>query len=503
MRNGGIPAGTLGGMVWNPLRSGRRSMTGAGPLIVLTLAIAACSGPVIVDDPLTELRRVPNSPRRQIAAMEQLDQTEAETSKTYVEALEGVIWRPEYTVEVREQALERLERIDPEGLQRTIRQRLPQMTAPRWLERLCQIIADRGWVDLSPALVSSWARPDPLVREETDRPEYKALAVLWGPDRVVDVVFELMLEADEPWQQGFRTRCWNLIHRLGQRERLAELVESADVAAGDAMFIDLRAAASELGLLPWNREEILWIRKLREPQRAEFWSQAVVAVGELPPSRRAELEVRDLAVVVSAWLHDPELLTLPETALYERLQGYLRDQKHYIASRRVDGPAVRSSQSLGEVRQELRWNDLAAMLLAVQTLEVPEVQAHLLRYAERDRLDKTTEYGGIIDLDEKGRYQILEFPPRMRQHDQKFIAPQAMFDAGYTALFHFHLHVQRQRNQDYAGPGLGDENYADNTRANCLVFTSVGEGRLNVDYYRHGGVVVDLGVAESVPRSPG
>ncbi len=46
----------------------------------------------------------------------------------------------------------------------------------------------------------------------------------------------------------------------------------------------------------------------------------------------------------------------------------------------------------------------------------------------------------------------------------------------------------------WAGPGPGDRNYANATRANCLVFTSVREDTLNVDFYRHGGVVVDLGV---------
>ena len=94
----------------------------------------------------------------------------------------------------------------------------------------------------------------------------------------------------------------------------------------------------------------------------------------------------------------------------------------------------------------------------------------------------------------RGRFQILEFPPRVRVHDQIFHAPQAMLDAGYTGLFHFHLHVQRPRNLDFTGPGPGDRNYANATRANCLVFTSVREDTLNVDFYRHGGVVVDLGV---------
>ena len=68
-----------------------------------------------------------------------------------------------------------------------------------------------------------------------------------------------------------------------------------------------------------------------------------------------------------------------------------------------------------------------------------------------------------------------------------------MLDAAYTSLFHFHLHVQRYRNADYAGPGFGDVNYADNTRANCLVFTFVSKDAMNVDYYRHGRVLVDLG----------
>ena len=69
-----------------------------------------------------------------------------------------------------------------------------------------------------------------------------------------------------------------------------------------------------------------------------------------------------------------------------------------------------------------------------------------------------------------------------------------MLDAGYTGLFHFHNHAQKHRNGMHAGPGGGDMAYADNTRANCLVLTFVDEQTLNVDYYRHDDVLVDLGV---------
>ena len=114
---------------------------------------------------------------------------------------------------------------------------------------------------------------------------------------------------------------------------------------------------------------------------------------------------------------------------------------------------------------------IAAMLMVMRSMRVPEVVAHLFDYAERDRIDETTEYGGVIDLDERNRFEIHEFPPRIRTHDRQFNASQEMFDAGYTAVFHFHFHAQEHRNAAHAGPGLGDDRYADATRANCLVFT--------------------------------
>ncbi len=426
--------------------------------------------------------------------MIQLDEQPPDDS-AYEDALLEIIWRPGYTIDIREAAFARLEQRDPEELKRTIRQRLPQMNAWQWNERLCEIIADRGWIELSPALVSSWARPLPGV-EDSDRPEYKALVQLQGEDRVIDVILAEMIESNAAWQQGFRTRCWNLLYRLGQRERLVALLSSADIPPDDGMLLDLQAAALEMGIVPHNREEILWIREIRRPERAEFWSQAVVAVSTLSPAQKLDLELRDLPILVSATIHDPALLERTEAQLYGNLEQQLKGERHFGTA----DSGNRAPPRLQQAADRLTWSDLLAMTIALQALSVPEVRAHLFDYAERDRADTSTEYGGIIDLDGQGRFEVLEFPPRIRHHDQKFIASQEMFDAGYTALFHFHFHVQRPDNRDYAGPGLGDETYATNVRANCLVLTSVGEDRLNVDFYRHGGLVVDLGVVERDPQ---
>jgi hypothetical protein len=458
---------------------------------MVALLLTACStGPRTLEDPVGTLRTTGISPRDQLDAMAQLDAQPED--KAYLEALHRTLWLPGYTVEVREAALQRLEKTDFDALQRTIRQQLPRLTAMLWLERLCEIVGKRGWVNQTPALVSSWARPMAL-EEEANRPEYKALAVMHGPDRVTDVVFETFMGAKKVSEQGLRTRCWDLMERLGQRDRLVALLTSAEVAEDDLFLRDLQRAAIELGMVPHNREEILWLRKLCEPEYADFWSAAMNAIGQVPASLRSSLEVRDLPVIVAAMQHEPEVLDLSREELYDSVQSALRGRRRHAHGSNVDGAGVSSRNTLMDWRGELTWGDLAAMRIALRAMEVPEVVAHLFDYAERDKADESTEYGGVIRLDEQGRFEVLEFPPRIREHDQKFIASQEMLDAAYTAQFHFHFHVQEYRNERYAGPGFGDANYATNLRANCLVFTFVSRERMNVDYYRHTMVQVDLG----------
>jgi hypothetical protein len=404
----------------------------------------------------------------------------------YVKVLHRMIWVGGYSVDLREAAVDRLAELDEQGLMRTIRQQLPLLPDGPWADRLCSIIAEREWIDLSPALVSRLSFR--LPRPDASRADHQALVRLHGEENLPKVVFAVMLEASASWQQGLRSRAWDLLERLGERNRLVELVSGAEVAPDDAMLIDLRAAAADLGIVPHNREEILWARQLRKPERSQFWSQAKVVTASIPEEHRGQLELRDLSVMVSASLHDPPLLNAPVHELIDRLALLLAGERHHM------GRGLNSvDQHLSDHAHLLTWGDAAAMLLARRALGVSEVVDHLFDFAARDRADTSTEYGGVIDLDRHGRFHVIEFPPRFRTGDQRFNASQEMFDAGYTALFHFHFHVQEPRNDAYAGPGHGDGEYALNTRANCLVLTSVGEHVMNVDYYRHGGVVVDLG----------
>jgi hypothetical protein len=461
-------------------------------LLTMSAALGGCDISPTVEDPVTTLNSPSLTGAQHTKALELLAETPADDEQAN-RALERAIGNEGYTLPIREQALDLLARRNLAQAQRTLRLTLPNAKAWAWVERACQIIAERGWTELTPALISSWGRPVIFQQDDDQRPEYLALVQLYGHDQVIDVVFDLFVKSRSVGEQGLRTRCWDLLYRLGQRERLQALLNSAEVPADDVMLLDLQAASRDFGLLPHNREEILWLRKLRQPDHGDFWARAARVCQTLPADRRGELEIRDLPILVSASLHDPDLLAQSPEQLYERVEAFVTRQKHHTQESNFEGFAGGMGERLGAVRQQLTWGDMAAMLIAIRAMQVAEVRAHLFDYAQRDRDDPTTEYGGVIALDEQNRFEILEFPPVIREHDQKFIASQEMLNAAYVGIFHFHLHVQKVKNDRFAGPGFGDSNYADNTRANCLVFTSINQDTLNVDYYRYGRVVVDLG----------
>lgn len=452
-----------------------------------------------VDDPMAALTDKSAHDRTHLKSMEMMQQGDPAGDEAYLKVLEGIVWRPGYGINVRREALAQLWEYDHERTLVLLRRQLPRMTNWPWLTECCEWIADRDLERLDPALISSWGRPRALTPDETERPEYIALVRMHGHDAVVEKVFDLFMVSSKRSQRGLRQRCWDLLHRLGERDRLIVLAEQSQPSGDDVLLLDLHAAATDFGMVPYNREEIIWLQELRQPDKQWFWDEARQSFEQVPDQRRGELEMRDLAVVVAAVRHRPDLLEAPVTRLYSNVEGSLRGRKHYSEYHPGIPGADASRERLKTHREKLTWSDLASIELALQALQPAEVRNHLFAYADEDHEDESTEFGGVIALDKEGRFEVLEFKPRIRQHDLKFNASQDMFNAGYTSLFHFHYHAQSHGNRDHAGPGLGDMKYADNTRANCLVFTFVDEDRMNVDYYRHGGIVVDLGTI----RRPG
>ncbi|MFM7809174.1 MAG: hypothetical protein ACKPEA_14800, partial [Planctomycetota bacterium] len=299
--------------------------------------------------------------------------------------------------------------------------------------------------------------------------------------------------ADPSRERNLRLRCWELLQRHGQRERLVALLADTSVKPDDALLGGLRRCAKELGTLPTTREEILWMQALLTTANAIFWDEARQAVAKLPAQTRETLEIRELPIAVAAARRKPELLQASAPELYARVEARRSANGSRIAMASLEGYMTDHQETLYAQRGKLRWGDLAAMTLAMDLLEDTAVRKRLLELADRDLEDRSTEYGGLLSVKRDGSAELVECIPKVKGSDVRFEAPQAMFDQGYTGLFHFHLHAQSYDNERYAGPHIGDFSYADSTRANCLVFTFLKRRELNVDYYRHGPVVVDLG----------
>lgn len=458
-------------------------------LLIASGALPGCGGPL--EDPMGTLSRPDSLPSMQSRA---LDQLADDGSAEYARLLRRIIVQPGYTPDIREKAFRQLATKDPEGLRDTLALSLPKMQMLEWRTRVCQLIAEERLVQMTPVLINALAAPmGGWIREDQNRPEFKALVALHGEGRVPDVLYQAMLESNPVTQANLRERCWALLWRLGDQQRLVALVQDDRIKPGDAFLQDLRAAAGDLGVLPRTREEIRWLRALREPSRAGFWRDAMTAIGAMDRTVRSELELRELPVAVAAAKFRPDLLGMTPQAMYPMLESRIRSEGRRTYSPSFEGYSGNFTESLYQQRDQLKWGDYAAMLLACDMMEQEETAAQLFDIADRDLHDRSTEYGGVIELDDRGRFVVREFRPRVQGSDLRFEAPQEMFDLAYTSLFHFHNHAQSYDNRRYAGPHLGDFEYADSTRANCLVFTFIDRSTLNVDFYRFGRVVVDLG----------
>ena len=89
-------------------------------------------------------------------------------------------------------------------------------------------------------------------------------------------------------------------------------------------------------------------------------------------------------------------------------------------------------------------------------------------------------------------------PPLGQSHvdDTVFQRRPSDFRKMFRGAIPFHFHARNLNMSAVAGPGGTDLQAAESHGVPALVITSLSEDRLQVDWYRRGGVVVDLGEIE-------
>ena len=480
-------------------------MIGPRRIAFLCLCVCGMMEPGCASDP-----RAPTDPA---ATLKDQDATTSERQRAVVsiandlregkiehnagrEALKRIAWRRSSRTAVRLTAIDALLEDDGPDTARMLGLLLPTETNWDVIARVGDLAVQHAWRGLAPALVRSWSRKvvEPV---DADRPERAALAALFPDETVEAVVYRVFATPKDDKLFGDRARldAWALLQRIDRDGSQTRALLAADTTPDteDPLLADLHAGARLLGVVPRSAEQLRWLREMRLPEHRAFWSDAVEAVASLDDSQTRGLALRHISAVVWARRREPTWLTLTRDELASAVAAELHGARKHP---RTDGVLdfTSSRETLDAWRDRLSWGDFLLLRIANRAIKDPHVDADLFVQALRDRADTTTEYGGVLDQAGDG-FRINGFSPRPTQRlgDRRFVASAQMISASAESLFHYHFHVQRERNADFAGPGRGDLEYADTSGRACLVFTSVEGNVLNADYYQPGGARIDLG----------
>jgi hypothetical protein len=508
----------------------RSMVVGACPLALGLVLLSGCGGRAAADDPTSGPadQRVKDERltfRQQMAAMDDLWNEGRVVDRAQArEKLKNIAWVTANQIDMRVRAMQLLLEDELDTGNADTRQMfalmLPVEPSFEVIGYICQTAADKGWKEMTPAIVRSWARN--IGRPDAERSERAALIKLHPGESVERVVYRVFVTPpsgggaqERQWAQRARTAAWEVLTRIDPTGSNRLTMLAADSTPGDALVENLRACVRELRAIPLTASQLEWLQELRSfdavppaamqkgqgfkssdgASRRAWWSQASSAAQSVVPKHQTQLSMRNLEALRFASAGKSPRLLLSRDALFSELSQRVSARKTYIRVGVQDSGQSWADEGLESHRAALTWADLLTVLVIDDAMADAGVRAQLWEQIQRDLKDTTTELGGLIELNAQGRYEAVLYPPRAtaRRGDDEYVAPVEMFQSGPMSLAHYHFHSQRINNRSYAGPGPGDEMFAvTNGRANIVV-TPVGEKRFNIDYYQGAGVVVDLG----------
>ena len=143
--------------------------------------------------------------------------------------------------------------------------------------------------------------------------------------------------------------------------------------------------------------------------------------------------------------------------------------------------------------ESLNLADLWNLLLIDQMLSRPRVHRMLEVTAQRDRIDRQTQYGGLISY-ELGQAEAKQYHPAEKRGDDQYVASKWMLSDSTDAMAYFLGHFNKpSADPASAGPTDRELAFAKTNNLYGVVITSVGPGIFNVAYFNTNGIVIDLG----------
>ena len=455
-------------------------------LMLLMLAPAACA-PRTFQDPIPVMLSRQNDPSKRLEAAEQATK-EFRDDPRYAKALDELAWGIGQPENLRLAAMDALIARDEAEFQRVLARRivLPELSHTV-LEHLYRTGIERHWPDFTPTVVFRYA-----IREygtpDSERMERWVLTTL-NPDKSPEqAVFAVFADADGKVAPRQQHAAWELLARLTpDRAKLTALLRQAPPTT--PLVADLQAGVDQLHILVHNREGCLWLAYLRDPQRHDLWEKYRAQVAHLGPDQLDGLDVRHLAALARS---DDATLALDRAALMHQVEERIDAGEHHYVTVDPEGGTAELPQRFRDWRDKLCWGDLLTLRSLLGVLSDPKAAAELFAQGDANVQDASTEFGGVLDLQD-GQFKAIGYPPFRHGLKTQYTPSQEMIERCYTGVAHYHFHAQKYGNKEYAAPGRGDLETADRLNMSFLVFIFIDRDHLNVDYYQTGQVSIDLG----------
>lgn len=478
------------------------------PLVAIAGMLVGCSGGTrtfVSADPLNDVVNPSLTSRERVSVVSQFPSLIEDGTlgrESAIERLKAVAWAREVVPTEREAAmivlLGETALLDDSEAVSFVAQILPTEPQASIARYLVGQAALNGWRELTPAIVRRFARPDASTAD-TRRPEYAALQALHPERDVEETVFQVFRESGGLDDSGrLRRDAWNLLSRLDAsgdiRVNLLGGLARSQEQEDDPTLDALRRALLELRTIPLTGQELEWLVQLASRENADWWQSVNVIVRTLDAPQQRGLRLRHMEPLRWASTFRRDWTRMSKGALLDVLEDQLDAET--LHRRRAGAVA---SENLESWRDRLSFGDAVTLRVVSEAIREPRVIAALFDQAEEDRADTTTEYGGVLRLAQnrtsRGMFTAVSYPPRasIREGDTSFVASRELIDESATSLAHYHLHAQRVRNSQYAGPSDGDLNYASLYGRTCIVFTTVSEDEMNADAFFPSGAVIDLG----------
>ncbi len=374
------------------------------------------------------------------------------------------------------------------GLGPYVADALRRTTDPEQLQAMLPFAVDNPSEELLVEVVKLWASKEALKpkEEQTYRQIVERSSGMAWQDALLDA-----LDKPEFFARGSAIEV--LAARLPPPELRQRILA---VRPRTVAVLSMQEFARRFEFVPTTRRELLaTVALVRRKQR--YMTPASHLAAQWRAQHRYRFNVRDFHLL-SALASDP----LRDTSL-SRAQ-LVRTVSQAIARRRATSRGTARSGSKivfrrrrlvdfdGQV-ESLSTVDLWNLLLLEEMLSRWRVRRMLQVTAQRDRADRTTQWGGLLFY-ESGHAEATLYWAGAKQGDDQYVPSKRMMLDAVDALGYFVGHFSNpSEDPRLAGPTDEEMAFAKASNLYGLVLTSVAPDRLNAAYFSPAGIVVDLG----------